>query len=138
MILDEGYWLVPRLFDGHLELQKPPLYYWLVASIAWLRGGIVDAWAVRLPAALSAFLCVMFLYLVGVQSKRPVAGLLAALILASCVHFTWLARVGRIDMPLTTTITFALGGFYLGNWTAPGIEISGTRSPTRRLGSACC
>src|SRR5262245_63612256 len=54
MILDEGHWLVPRLFDRHLELQKPPLYYWLVALFAWLNGGHVDAWAVRLPAALSA------------------------------------------------------------------------------------
>ena len=113
-ILDEGHWLVPRLFDRHLELQKPPLYYWLVALIAWLKGGHVDAWAVRLPAALSALACVLFLFLVGLQSKRPLAGLLAALILASCLHFTWLARLGRIDMPLTMTITFALGSFYLG------------------------
>ncbi len=115
MILDEGYWLVPQLFDRHLELQKPPLYYWLVAVLGWLNGGHVGAWAVRLPAALSALACVLYLYLLGIKCKRPLAGLLAALILASCLHFTWLARVGRIDMPLTMTITFALGGFYLGN-----------------------
>ncbi|MBI3821129.1 MAG: hypothetical protein HY289_00445 [Planctomycetes bacterium] len=35
--------------------------------------------------------------------------------LLSSLHFTWLARVGRIDMPLTTAITVALGSFYLGN-----------------------
>ena len=46
MILDEDVWDVPRLYDGRLELQKPPLYYWLVASIVELRGGSVDAWAV--------------------------------------------------------------------------------------------
>src|SRR5437764_443065 len=115
MILDEGHWLVPRLFDRHLELQKPPLYYWIVALFGWLGGGQVDVWAVRLPAALSALACVLFVYLVGVQSKRPLAGLLAAFILASSLHFTWLARVGRIDMPLTMTITFALGAFHPGN-----------------------
>jgi 4-amino-4-deoxy-L-arabinose transferase-like glycosyltransferase len=114
MILNEGHWLVPRLFDGHLELQKPPLYYWLVALIAWTKGGEVDVWAVRLPAALSALACVLFLCLLGVRSDRPRAGLFAGFILASCLHFTWLARVGRIDMPLTTTITLALGSFYLG------------------------
>lgn len=113
MILDEGHWLVPRLFDRHLELQKPPLYYWLVALIAWLKGGPVDVWAVRLPAAVAAWACVLFLYFVGVQSGRPRAGWLAGAILASCVHFTWMARVGRIDMPLTTAITFTLGAFYL-------------------------
>lgn len=115
MILDEGHWLVPRLFDRHLELQKPPLYYWLVALFGWLGGGRVDVWAVRLPAALSALVCVLFLYFVGIRTKRPLAGLLAAFILASCLHFTWLARVGRIDMPLTMTITGALGAFHLGN-----------------------
>ena len=35
-ILRDGDWLLPRLFDRHLELQKPPLYYWLVALIAAL------------------------------------------------------------------------------------------------------
>src|SRR5438552_5855291 len=49
---------LPRLFDGRAELQKPPLYYWLVASFAQFRGE-VDAWAVRLPSALSAVGCVL-------------------------------------------------------------------------------
>ncbi len=114
-ILDEGHWLVPRLFDRHLELQKPPLYYWLVALITWLKGGSVDVWAVRLPAALSALGCVLFVYFLGLRSGRPRVGLLAALILASSLHFTWLARVGRIDMPLTFAVTVALGAFHLGN-----------------------
>jgi 4-amino-4-deoxy-L-arabinose transferase-like glycosyltransferase len=39
---------------------------------------------------------------------------LAAFILATCLHFTWLARVGRIDMPMTFTIALALGSFHLG------------------------
>jgi len=113
VILDEGHWLVPRLYDRHLELQKPPMYYWLVALIAWARGGVVDAWAVRLPAALSALATVMFLNYLGVRAQRPIAGFLAAVILASCVHFTWLAHVGRIDMPLTMAITLALGAFHI-------------------------
>jgi 4-amino-4-deoxy-L-arabinose transferase-like glycosyltransferase len=51
-VLDPGQWGLPRLFDHHVELQKPPLYYWFVAMLARLRGGSVDAFAVRLPAAL--------------------------------------------------------------------------------------
>ena len=58
-VLDDGAWGLPHLFSGEPELQKPPLYYWLVAAIAWLRGGTVDAWAVRLPAAGSAVLAVL-------------------------------------------------------------------------------
>lgn len=118
MILDEGQWLVPMLFDRHLELQKPPLYYWAVALFGWLNGGIVDAWIVRLPAAFSGIVTIAFLIFAGVRAKRPVAGILAAFILATCIHFTWLAQVGRIDMPLTMTITIALGSHFLACQTA--------------------
>ena len=114
MVLSEGHWLLPRLYDGHIELQKPPLYYWLVALLAWIGGGQVGPWAVRLPAALSALGCVGFVHFIGRRRGRPLAGFLAALVLATCLHFTWLARVGRIDMPLTFAITVALGSFHIG------------------------
>ncbi len=114
MMLSDGNWGLPRLFDGHVELQKPPLYYWLVALCGKLLGGEVNAWAVRLPAALSALGCVLFLLFLCVKSGRPLAGFLAGLVLATCLHFTWLARVGRIDMPLTFAITVACGCFFLG------------------------
>jgi 4-amino-4-deoxy-L-arabinose transferase-like glycosyltransferase len=113
MILDEGVWGLPRLFDGRAELQKPPLYYWLVASLGWLRGGTVDAWAVRLPATIAALLTVLAIFAGLAWGRRPLAGLLAAIVLATAVHFTWLARIGRIDMPLTLSVTLALGAFYL-------------------------
>jgi 4-amino-4-deoxy-L-arabinose transferase-like glycosyltransferase len=112
-ILDEGDWGLPHLYDGRLELQKPPLYYWLVALLARCRGGQVDAWAVRLPATLSAVGCVVGVFLLLWRRGRPLAGVLAAAILATALHFTWLARVGRIDMPLTLTVVIVLGGLYL-------------------------
>lgn len=108
-----GDWLIPCLNDGRPELQKPPLYYWLVALAASARGGEVDACAVRLPAALSGLLCVAVIAALGRGLGRPREGLLAALLLATAVHFTWLARVGRIDMPLTLTTTVALACFHL-------------------------
>ncbi len=102
MMLDTGDWLLPRLFDKRVELQKPPGYYWCAAALGWLHGGRVDAWCVRLPAALAALATVLLL---AAQGRR---GLVAALLLATMVHFTWLARVGRIDMVLTLTVTAAL------------------------------
>jgi hypothetical protein len=104
---------LPRLLDGRPELQKPPLYYWLVAGVARLRGGAVDAWAVRLPAAGSALLAVAAVLGLGWGCRRPLAGLLAGLILSTAGHFTWLARIGRIDMPLTLSATVAGAAFYL-------------------------
>src|SRR5262245_26053844 len=46
-LLDDGFADVPRLFDGRAEVQKPPLYYWLVALSARAAGEPVGAAAVR-------------------------------------------------------------------------------------------
>jgi len=103
-----GQWLVPQLFDGRLELQKPPLYYWLIASWCWLSQRDVDALAVRLPAALAASCIVLTLVVCGYILGRLRATLLAVGALLLMPHFVWLARVGRVDMPLASSLTVAL------------------------------
>jgi 4-amino-4-deoxy-L-arabinose transferase-like glycosyltransferase len=113
-ILSGRQWGLPRLFDGKVELQKPPLYYWLVAGIAAFYNGQVDAWCVRLPAAGAAVASVLLLFVLGLWRGRALAGTIAAIVLATALHFTWLARTGRIDMPLTFAIAVALGSFYIG------------------------
>jgi 4-amino-4-deoxy-L-arabinose transferase-like glycosyltransferase len=115
-----GDWRLPHLNDGRTELQKPPLYYWLVALTALLRGGTVDAWAVRLPAAISALGCVALLIWFGRRVGRPATGLLAAAILATAIHLPWLARIGRIDMPLTFAVTAACLAFYIAQRSGAG------------------
>jgi 4-amino-4-deoxy-L-arabinose transferase-like glycosyltransferase len=50
-MLTGGNWLLPRL-NGELYITKPPLFYWLGAMVAELRGA-ADEWAVRLPSALA-------------------------------------------------------------------------------------
>src|SRR6516162_1864642 len=50
-ILLNNNWMLPQLYDRQVELQKPPLFYWLVAWFGWLNGGHVNAWVVRLPSA---------------------------------------------------------------------------------------
>src|SRR6188768_1812241 len=95
-LLDDGGWGLLRLYDDRPELQKPPLYYWLVAATAWCRGGTVDALAVRLPAALAGLITVLAVYQFLRGRGRPAAACIAAGTLASANHFTWLARTGRI------------------------------------------
>lgn len=111
-ILDDDDWGLPRLFDGRLELQKPPLYYWTVAIVARCFGA-VDAWSVRLPSALAAHGCVLGIYWFGLRRGRPLVGFVAAVVLATAMHFTWLARIARTDMPLTLAIALALWCFAL-------------------------
>jgi 4-amino-4-deoxy-L-arabinose transferase-like glycosyltransferase len=107
-LLDHGMSGLPALYDGQVELQKPPLYYWCVAAIGYLQGGKVNALCVRLPSALAAWGCVLALFVWCWRRQRPAVGLLAAAMLATAMHFTWSARIGRIDMPLTLCITLAL------------------------------
>ena len=118
-VVDEGFGHLPRLFDGRVELQKPPLYYWIVALLS-LAGGQVGPWSVRLPAAMAGLLGVLALHGFCLRRGRPVAGLVAGAVLATALHYTWLARIGRIDMPLTLTTALALGGFYLA-WIDRGV-----------------
>ncbi len=111
-VLDGSHVLVPHLFDGQPELQKPPLYYWLVAAIGACEGGVDEA-AVRLPAAVAAVGCVSGLAALGWLCGMPRVGFLAAVVLATAGHFTWLARIGRIDMPLTLTTGVAAVAAFL-------------------------
>jgi 4-amino-4-deoxy-L-arabinose transferase-like glycosyltransferase len=137
-ILDEGAWGLPRLFDRKVELQKPPLYYWLVAGLARCGDRPVDAWAVRLPAAVTGLGSVLLVYLLLWRRGRPLAGLVAALVLATAVHYTWLARVGRIDMPLTLTISLALGAFFVAFSRSPPASAdfrARRRRAAKRLGA---
>lgn len=107
-ILEGESLLAPKLFDGARELQKPPLYYWLVAGISWLRNTNPDTISVRLPSAISA---AMILFMVSgffLIRKRKLEALLAFLFLLSCLHFPWAARIGRTDMVLTFLITLSV------------------------------
>ncbi len=107
-ILDDGDWSLPRLFDDQVELQKPPLYYWLAAAAGWLRGGTMDAVAERLPAAIAGMVAVLGVFGFLAGRGRMLAGLLASLILATAQHFTWISRTGRIDVPLTVAVAAAI------------------------------
>lgn len=113
-IVEEGCWGLPHLCDFRAELQKPPLYYWLVALVSHVRGGVVDALSVRVPAALAGVLVVLLTCGLLWNGGRWRAGLLAAFTLATMVHFTALARTGRIDMPLAGSVSCCLVTYYLG------------------------
>lgn len=111
-ILEGADWRLPRLFDGRLELQKPPLYYWLTAIFGKLHGS-VDEVVVRLPAVLGFILSGLALFTLLQQLGHQRAAWLSMLILWTMVHFTWMSRVGRIDMPLTAACSWCIVGFVL-------------------------
>jgi 4-amino-4-deoxy-L-arabinose transferase len=59
-MLASGDWIVPRL-NGLRYFEKPPLGYWLNAASMWLFGQ--NAFAVRLPSAVSVGLTALLLFL---------------------------------------------------------------------------
>lgn len=113
-MLDTGEWGLPVLFDGRVDLQKPPAYYWMVATIGWLNGGTIDEWATRFPSAISGLFCVAIVFSFLRSERRMTAAIVAALVLATANHFTAIARTARIDIPLTLMVTTSLFAYYRG------------------------
>src|SRR5262249_5446174 len=75
---------------------------------------------VRWGAVVAGMLWGVGVGVVGGGWGRSQDGLLAAAILATAVHFTWLARVGPIAMPLTCAVCASLVSFYLAERDDPG------------------
>jgi len=117
-MLDTGEWAIPTLFDGQIDLQKPPGYYWLVAAAGWVNGGVVTEFETRLPAALAGLLTVLMVFAFLRSEGRPTAAWIAAASLATSVHFTAISRTARIDVPLTCAVTAGLLLMHRRSWLA--------------------
>lgn len=111
-ILDGTAKLLPKIYDGSEDLQKPPFYYWLVAGVSCIRAAEVDAISVRLPSAIAASGIIVLLFLFLWKNHDLNAGILGATILLTCIHFGWLARIGRIDMTMSFFTTSSVLAFY--------------------------
>jgi 4-amino-4-deoxy-L-arabinose transferase-like glycosyltransferase len=104
--LNNPGWGPSRLPDGGFELQKPPMSYWLIAMSAWSMGmPYPDSLAIRLPTALAALACAGCLVGLGATRGHVSRGVVAALMLLTMLHFTWLARIARTDMLLALSLT---------------------------------
>lgn len=88
-------------------LEKPPLYFWLVASsINFFRD--FSPFVVRLPIALLTTFLIFSTYYVGKRVISRKFGMLSALTLLSSIFFLILSHVAIIDMVLTVFVTSAL------------------------------
>lgn len=96
-------------------LEKPPLYFWLVAASIKFFGHF-SAWTVRLPIALCSAFLVFFTYFVGKKVLSRKFGMLSALILLTSVFFLMLSHIAIIDMVLTVFMTSAIYCAFLANF----------------------
>ena len=105
-------WVVLRL-NGEVYTQKPPLYYWLVAGLGALGGG-VDEWAARLPSALAGIGVVALTIFLGRRLLgSELGGALAGLVLLTLPRFAHQARRAQLDVALTLFQLLALTAYWL-------------------------
>lgn len=98
-------WLSPRIY-GEFWYDKPPMYYWLVATAFRFWG--TNEFAARLPSALLAIGGTLLIYSAGRKLFTPRAGRLAALVLATSLEYCYLGKAAVTDMTLTFFLTAAL------------------------------
>jgi 4-amino-4-deoxy-L-arabinose transferase-like glycosyltransferase len=104
-MLAAGDWLVPRL-QGMAYLDKPPLFYWLVAW-SYQIFGISEA-AARLVPAIAVHLTILAVYLLGRRSLGERAALWAALLLTVSPGYLGIARLLLLDGLLTLWVTLSM------------------------------
>jgi len=95
---------------------KPILIFWNEAL--WLNalgvdtspdsGALYTEWAVRLPVVVQSLTAVWVVYLTLKRIYSPRAGALAALVLATCPHFFFLAHQAITDMYLVANLVMAV------------------------------
>jgi 4-amino-4-deoxy-L-arabinose transferase-like glycosyltransferase len=109
--VQEGHWLPPTI-NGEIRYQKPPLYYWVVASSLFLVG--TNEFAARLPSALAGLLGVFLTFLLGKRLWGEEEGLTAGIILATSLIYVAYARLVIFDMVFTCFILATLYFFWKG------------------------
>ncbi|NLY93435.1 MAG: hypothetical protein GXY23_05345 [Myxococcales bacterium] len=115
-ILARNDWISLWWAQDHWFFSKPVLIFWLEALTMSALGfdPTPDAnpvgieWAVRLPTAVLAFVAVGLVHRTVARFFGARAGVLAALVMATCPHFVLLSRQAITDMPLAATVVSAL------------------------------
>ncbi len=103
-----GDWITPR-FNGLPYLEKPPLLYWLIASIFRLAGP--SEWGTHLWPALAGVAGVAMSFLIGREMFGAGVGFLAGLVLTTSIGYFVYARVVSTDLVFTGFLSCALFAF---------------------------
>lgn len=88
-------------------LEKPPLFFWIVATFIKLFKEFTS-WSVRFPIALLTSGLIFFTYYVGKRIISRKFGIISALTLLSSIFFLILSHIAIIDMVLTVFMTSAI------------------------------
>src|SRR5476651_2866629 len=112
-MLQSGDYFDPYLMGGPYY-DKPLPSYWLITAIAWLTGGGLGPWSLRLSSVFSAWLTVWMVYLLGETLFRKVTGLIAGWRLATTFYFIFWARVATADILTVCGVLAAVWWYWRG------------------------
>lgn len=98
-MITQGDWLLPRL-NGELYITKPPLLYWLSATVS-LVFGVFNEWTARIPSALSACATAWLVYSFTRRHLGEWSALFALQIIIANAGFAMLGRQAGIEMLLS-------------------------------------
>ncbi|MBN2125962.1 MAG: phospholipid carrier-dependent glycosyltransferase, partial [Deltaproteobacteria bacterium] len=109
-MVTSGDWIVPRL-NGLRYFEKPVAGYWLNALSMTLFGE--NAFATRLPSALSAGLSAMMLFfLAGRFLRGRSVAVLSALVFLACVEVFGVGTFSSLDSAFSMFLTGAMVSFF--------------------------
>ena len=137
-MVESGQWFFPRV-AGVLYADKPPVFFWLIASFYWLTGSLRVAFL--LPSLLAALGMLWLVYDLGARLWDRRTGLYAAALLLVTLQFALQARTAQIDAVLTFWTTLGLYGLcrhlLLGpqwRWYLAGFAAAGAGVITKGVG----
>jgi 4-amino-4-deoxy-L-arabinose transferase-like glycosyltransferase len=131
-MLRSGDWLVPRV-GGDLYADKPPLFFWLLASAIGLAGTMRVGFL--LPSLMAGLGTTLLVYDLLRRARGREVALAGALLLLLTFQFTWQARHAQIDAVLCFLTTLGLygllrhtllgpaPGWFLCGWFAAGLGV---------------
>ena len=106
-MVETGDWLFPRV-GGELYQDKPPVFFWLMASALVVTGSLRAAFL--LPSLLASMGILWLVYDLGRRWWDRRTGLIASATLLATVQFVLQAKRAQIDMTLCFFATLAVYG----------------------------
>lgn len=131
-MLRSGDWLIPRV-GGDLYADKPPFFFWLLASAMALTGSLRLGFL--LPSLLAGVGTVLLVYDLLRRARGREVALAGAFVLLLTFQFTWQAREAKIDGVLCFLTTLSLygllrhlllgpsAGWFVTGWAAAGLGV---------------
>lgn len=105
-MLESGNWVLPVNYGTDIAY-KPPFFYWSIATVSYLLGGVTE-FSSRLPSALAFVAMQLLFFLFVAKHKGERTALLTSLLLLTSFEVHRAAVACRVDMVQVACIVSAL------------------------------